>query len=520
MRQLFTLVRALLIRGPSGLFLIASAALLAAQTYDPSSSGNFAEVAAAMQRRVDSGPAPTVAPAPSIAIAVAHGGKIVWEHAFGESDIEKQKAATVNTPYYIASISKTITATALTVLAAQKKLDLDQPVNAYLRGAKITSPLWDVSQVTLRRLANHTAGLATYNRGCRVNDSACDPSPLAAIRRYGVAVWKPGEMFDYSNLGYGVLGEVVAQASGASFESALRKLVFAPLGMSSCSVDPDLTQKRGQAARYAIGAAPLKRTPVSLSTTPGASAIYCSVHDLAMFGVFHLKDHAASQKAILSDAAIRDMQVNSLGPNEQQQYGRAWWIQKDLRGYQGVLAQGGTNDSVAYLQLIPSEDIAVAVVANTFVDGAKIVDEVLAALLPEYKKRLAAAASVSAPLAQPAPPQPPAPQFPPELAGSWTGFVGTYKGRVPLTVTIDATGRVMAKLAEQPDSPVARARFRDGVFRGSIAGSLGVEGEPFTLALKLFFRDGLLVGDAETSPLPTNPDGFQTYFWVQLKLDR
>ena len=492
------------------LILLTYGAPLGAQTADPAADGAFPEVAAAMQRRVDLGPTP------SIAIAVARGGKIIWERAFGKSDIERQQAATANTPYYIASITKTITATALTRLAAQKKVDLDRPVNSYLRSAKITSPMWDASQVTPRRLANHTAGLATYGRDCLVNDSGCDPSPVTAIQRYGVAVWKPGEMFDYSNLGYGVLGEVVAQASGANLDGALRRLVFAPLGMSSCSVGPDLSQKKGQASRYAIGAPPLKKS-VKLSSTPGASGVYCSAHDLAMFGVFHLKDHAASQRRILSDEEISEMQAPSLDPKERQQYGRGWWIQKDLHGYHGVLAQGGTNDSMAYLQLIPSEDIAVAVLVNTYIDGAAIVDEVLAALLPEYKKNLAAAASVSTP---PPPPQAPPAQFPSELAGSWTGFVGTYKGKVPLTVTIEATGRVVAKLAEQPEAPVARARFVNKVFRGSIAGSLGVEGEPFTLALKLFFRDGLLLGDAETSPLPTNPNGFQTFYFVQLRSDK
>lgn len=507
-----TRLRALPSLSAIALILIICAAPLAAQTPEPSPDGNFAELGAAMQRRIDSGPTP------SISIAVARGGKIVWERAFGKSDIERQQAATTNTPYYIASITKTITATALTRLASQKKVDLDRPVNNYLRGAKITSPLWDVSQVTLRRLANHTAGLATYGHDCLVNDSACDPSPLKAIQRYGVAVWKPGEMFDYSNLGYGVLGEVVAQVSGADLDSALRSLVFRPLGMSSCSVGPDLTLKKGQASRYAIGAPPLKKS-VSRSSTPGASGVYCSAHDLAMFGAFHLKDHAASQQKILSDEAISEMQAPSLDPKEQQQYGRAWWIQKDLHGYHGVLAQGGTNDAMAYLQLIPSEDIAVAVLANTYVDGAAIVDEVLAALLPEYKKNLAAARSVSAPPPTQPPPPPPIPS---EMAGSWTGFVGTYKGKVPLTVTIPSTGPVVAKLAEQPEVPVARARFVNQVFRGSIAGSLGVEGEPFTLALKLFFRDGLLVGDAETSPLPTNPptNWIQTYYWVQLKSDR
>ena len=107
--------------------------------------------------------------------------------------------------------------------------------------------------------------------------------------------------------------------------------------------------------------------------------------------------------------------------------------------------------------LIPSEDIAVAVLVNTYTDGAGIVDEVLAALLPEYKKNLAAAAS--APVPPPAPQSPPA-EVPSEMVGSWTGFVGTYKGKVPLTVTIDATGHLVAKLAEQPEVSVARARWQ------------------------------------------------------------
>src|SRR5215472_14437038 len=110
------------------LSLITSALPMLAQSRDFSPNGDFSELAAAMQRRVDSG-------TPSIAIAVARHGKIVWEHAAGKSDIERQELATVNTPYYLASISKTITMTALMALAAKGKLDLDRPVNTYLRTA-------------------------------------------------------------------------------------------------------------------------------------------------------------------------------------------------------------------------------------------------------------------------------------------------------------------------------------------------------------------------------------------------
>jgi hypothetical protein len=79
-------------------------------------------------------------------------------------------------------------------------------VNRYLRTAKVSTPMWDVANATVRRVGNHTAGLATYDRDCLADDSECEESAAAAIRRYGVIVWPPGAHFDYSNLDYGILG--------------------------------------------------------------------------------------------------------------------------------------------------------------------------------------------------------------------------------------------------------------------------------------------------------------------------
>ena len=118
----------------------------------------------------------TTSGVPSIAIAVAWHGKVIWEDPEGMSDQQEKIRATVHTPYSLASISKTITATALMELVERKKVDLDQPVNRYLRTAKLSSPMWDVSQAIVRRVASHTAGLATYDRGCREGDSSRRPS--------------------------------------------------------------------------------------------------------------------------------------------------------------------------------------------------------------------------------------------------------------------------------------------------------------------------------------------------------
>jgi CubicO group peptidase (beta-lactamase class C family) len=71
--------------------------------------------------------------------------------------------------YSLASDTKLMTASAIMLLRERKQLDLDRPVNDYLASTKVTSPVWNPSDATVRRVATHTAGLARYDNGyyCR-----------------------------------------------------------------------------------------------------------------------------------------------------------------------------------------------------------------------------------------------------------------------------------------------------------------------------------------------------------------
>jgi len=478
-----------------------------AQTQQQLATPDFSGIVSLIRDKVTSG-------VPSIAIAVAHHGRIVWEQAIGSSDRERNIGATVHTPYYLASISKTITATALLELVEHNQVNLDRPVNDYLHDARVSSPMWDVSKATVRRVANHTAGLATYDRDCLVSDRDCDPSAATAIRRYGVIVWPPGDQFDYSNLDYGILGEVVAEASHESLAASLQRRVFAPLGMRDCFLDASADRTNSVAARY-DSSPPRSRTPPKRSTAPGASSAYCSVHDLALFGMFHLKDRLPSQKRILSDRSIDQMQAPSLSSAEEFQYGLSWWVQENLNGFHGVLAQGGTNDATAYLQLIPSEDLAIAMLWNTGTpDGAKVVDQILSALIPRYRANLEAAAATAA---KPPASSSPAPEPSPAMLGAWGGFVQTYRGRVPLALDVGASGQLAARLGAEPEVRREHPRFGEDVVRWTMPGSLGVEGEPFDLAMRLYLHGGRLVGAARAGPAASNRNGVWTYYWVQLE---
>src|SRR5262249_35326787 len=221
---------------------------------------------------------------PSIAVAVARRGVFLWEEGFGWADRENRIPATEHTMYYMASVDKSFTTVALMLLQERKQLDLDRPINDYLGVAKVTSPAWNPAEATVRRVANHTAGLTTFNPGKHL--------PIdEAIQRYGVLFWPPGERFDYSNLGYKILDEVVARASGKSFSDFMRAEIFWPLGMTHTSVGIGPGLEKFVAQRYGVsrGLQP-----------PVGGGVYCSAHDLARFGMFCLKARLPDQHRILS----------------------------------------------------------------------------------------------------------------------------------------------------------------------------------------------------------------------------
>src|ERR1700693_5214834 len=236
---------------------------------------------------------------PGLAIAVSRGGEVLWEEDFGWADRERHVQAASTTPFYIASVTKSVTATAVLHLAERGRLQLDDPVNKYLGAAKVHSPVWNSSDATIRRVMRQTSGLTTFSRWC---SSAAVPhcDIDSEIAGYGVLVWPPGEVFDYSNLSYGIMGDVVARVSGESFESYLRTAIFQPLNMQDCYLATRDAAKR-TSVQYDQKTHARSRSRVS--GHEGASGLHCSARDLLSFGMFNLKEHLGSG----SPLSIRDI---------------------------------------------------------------------------------------------------------------------------------------------------------------------------------------------------------------------
>jgi len=99
---------------------------------------------------------------PSISVAVAKDGEIIWEESFGFADVEKQIKATPHTMYHLGSLGKVYTATGIMILKERGLVDLDKPANESLGDAKIHAFEGNVEDATVRRILNHTSGLPYF----------------------------------------------------------------------------------------------------------------------------------------------------------------------------------------------------------------------------------------------------------------------------------------------------------------------------------------------------------------------
>ena len=464
---------------------------------------------------------------PSMAVAVARDGRILWEEGFGFADREKNIPATEHTRYPLASISKPLTATGLMILVERGLIDLDQPINDYLGEAGIQARVGDPGRATVTRVAGHTAGLPIHSQ--HFCEEPYRPPPMdETIRRYGNLVTAPGERFQYSNLGYGLFGRVISRLSGSSYADFMHEEVFSPLGMNHTSVYVGLNRKEDPAVKYTPDGSAI---PPCDSDSPAAGSIYGSVHDLIRFAMFHLKNARADQRAIITNAAIDTMQrpTPETGPmreweREGSGYGIGWRISVTEDGLLVVHHSGGMQGASTILALVPDENIAVAALSNTHSPWPEaIAVQIGRTLLPGRLEDI------------PAPGNGPTDRPPfspgPELVGSWEGHVHTYRGEISLELEIGESGSVYATLDEQPRDDLQSVSWQDdyptfhnaggGPFlRGWMWGDIGTEdvnrGRPYTLWIELKQRGNVLNGSMIALSQRKNPTGPLTH-WVELK---
>ncbi len=217
-------------------------------------------------------------------VGVFRKGKIITRSygQYSDSDATKPNADTI---YEIGSISKVFTGVLLADAVNQKKLKLDQTLGSLVKGME-SSDENGAATITLQQLSQHMSGLPPMPTNIAPKDpnnpfDGYDREMLLEYLKKAKTTNPPGQNHTYSNLGVGLLGDLLSQQSGESLESLLKDRIFESLEMSDTSIIVDDERMKRFAPPY--NAALMKDTRWDFDALAGCGAIRSSVNDMLKF---------------------------------------------------------------------------------------------------------------------------------------------------------------------------------------------------------------------------------------------
>jgi D-alanyl-D-alanine carboxypeptidase len=295
--------------------------------------------------------------APGVALAVVDEGRTVYEGGFGMAEVATHVRVTARTRFAIGSLTKQLTAAAVTMLADQGKLSFGENL------AKYVPSLPNANQITLRMLLNQMSGLHNYpslNEHAWPTRGEISTTQILAILATDNSDFPPGARWEYSNANYAALAAVVEKSSGTSFGSFLQARIFAPLSMLDSGFGYAAQQNGSVAVGYRDGVPEVP--PLSLDLYSGAGGAVSSAHDFALW------DQALVRGTLLGRSYLDRVWNESVPTGEGSgRYAMGWFIAHD-GGHRELWHNGLAPDAGGYCYnaVFPDDGLGVVVLTNGF----------------------------------------------------------------------------------------------------------------------------------------------------------
>jgi CubicO group peptidase (beta-lactamase class C family) len=296
--------------------------------------------------------------------------------------------------FHIGSCTKSMTATLAAVLVDRHRLSWKTTIGSVFPKIRM-NPAY--RSVTLEQLLKHRGGLPAdvpvllWNKLWGLTTSPRQQR-LALLRDIlsTPPAAKPGSKFIYSNAGYAVAGAMMEKLTGESWESMMRKMLFAPLGMTTAGFGapaktPEPDQPLGHVMHgdsiTAVEPGPGDDNPAAIAP---AGAVHCSIGDLATYAMFHLHGTHSGRK-MLESGTFRKLHA----PAGVASYAMGWIVvERDWAGGTALTHTGSNTMFVATIWLAPEKDFAVVIATNLGGDRAiQACDAVAAELIQQYLTR-------------------------------------------------------------------------------------------------------------------------------------
>jgi CubicO group peptidase (beta-lactamase class C family) len=280
--------------------------------------------------------------------------------AYGNLAEGDPRTADGDTIFEIGSVTKVFTSLLLADMVNRKEVALDDPAAKYLP-EDVKMPERSGKCVTLLDLSTHRSGLPPLPN-LKPNDPRNPYAGHSVDDLYqflsGYTLPRdPGSEFEYSNLGAGLLGHVLAYRAGTDYERLIRNRITEPLGMQDTGITLSPIQKQRMATGHSAILAPVVKPEIPPLTLAGAGALRSSVNDmLTLLGAF-----LGYKETPLAPAMKAMLEVRRPGPAGKMEIGLAWLILGD-----GAFHDGGTEGFCSFVGYNPKAGSGVVVLSNTF----------------------------------------------------------------------------------------------------------------------------------------------------------
>jgi CubicO group peptidase (beta-lactamase class C family) len=300
---------------------------------------------------LDSGQVPGL----SVALVDRHGP--IWIEGFGKADLQQGSPIDGNTVFRVGSLSKPLTALAIMMASESGDIKLDHPLGEQLSGFSVRTHSKVVTRITPRQLLSHRSGLPSdLHKGMYTRTPFTRVTKLLQDEYLAFA---PNSVYNYSNLGYDLLGHLLQQRSGVSFQAYVRQHIFLPLKMSRSGYSWTEGPLENLASGHSEGRVrkhpPLRDTPaLGLNTT---------AHDMSRLMLALLQQKVSG----LTNETLREIWRPQIAEGQLTMGitpGLGWFIEKD-RVLGAVVRHGGSTIHFgAEMALLPEHGLGVVVLAN------------------------------------------------------------------------------------------------------------------------------------------------------------
>ena len=306
---------------------------------------------------------------PGLAVAIVRDEQVVYEKGYGVTSLDNPSPVSPRTVFDLASVSKSFTALGVLLLRDEGLIDLDSPLVLYLPDFHLDdSQLSD--KITVRHLLNQTSGLPAITTEPLAYYEGIDAMEdmVAALGDIKLNA-DPGGAFEYANLNYALLGALIEEVTGQTFEEYMQQRVFTPLGLSNTTLYPDeaASGERADGHQLLFGQVITKNTPIYRSASP-VGWVMSSVEDMGRWMLLHLNSGRLDGEQVVPERDIR--QAHEAGitfdlNGEVVGYGMGWFSEITDENLAVVWHGGDTLNFGADMLLFPSQRLGVAVLINS-----------------------------------------------------------------------------------------------------------------------------------------------------------